>query len=308
MTDIFVSRIGFSTGEAAALGALPEILTTTGAADRLARGGLARYRESKLTAWELAADSARSTLDTETADTTDDVDVVVYATDSFWDGADRELDAARFLQAARLDRTPLVGVGLTGCANFAGALRTTVAYLRGGEATAALLAVTDVCQPGQRLLAGGTGILSDGAATCVVGSRRPERGLRLIGLTMAVEAGLHAVTAAFDSMAMAKATARGVNRATEALYRESGLGPADFAYLVTNNYVESTVQIFAGMAGIPYDRTYRDTAADYGHCYAADILINLATMSSTHLLEPEDRVLAIVTGHNSWGCMAFEVV
>jgi len=302
---IFLTRIGFAVGESARIASLPEISPSTEALDRLTRGGLANFRQSDLSAWQLAADSAWLTLDSSS---TAAVNLVVYATDTFWGSDEHEMDAARFLQAAGLERTPLIGVGLAGCANFAVAMRTAVACLRGGDATTALVATADVCQPGQRLFGGGIGVLSDGAATCVVGTRRPEHGLQLLGMTMAVEAGLHALTSASEPMAMAKATARGVHRAATALYEKTGLSPGDFSYLVTNNYIESSLRIFANMAGLPFDRTYRGTVAGYAHCFAADALINFATMTSERILESGDRVLAIVSGYNSWACMAFSVV
>ncbi|WP_162793462.1 3-oxoacyl-[acyl-carrier-protein] synthase III C-terminal domain-containing protein [Rhodococcus sp. AQ5-07] len=288
---------------------MPEILPSTETLDRLTRGGLANIRQSDLAAWQLAVDSARLTLDSSA---TADVDLVVYATDTFWGNDEHELDAGRFLQAAGLERTPLIGVGLAGCANFAVAMRTAVACLRDGDATTALVATADVCQPGQRLLDSGIGVLSDGAATCVVTTRRPEHGLQFLGITMAVEAGLHALRSASEpmaiGMAMAMATSRGVQRAVTALYEKTGLSPGDFSYLVTNNYVESSLKVFANAAGLPFDRTYRGTVAGYGHCFAADALINFATMTSERILEPGDRVLAIVAGYNSWACMAFSVV
>lgn len=302
---IFLTQIGFTVGEAAPIASLPEIAQPTEVLDRLTRGGLANFRQSDLPAWQLAADSALLTLDSSA---TAAVDLVVYATDSFWGSDEHELDAARFLQAAGLERTPLIGVGLAGCANFAVAMRTAEACLRGGDATTALIATTDVCPPGQRLLGGGIGVLSDGSATCVATTRRPEQGLQLLGITMAVEAGLHALTPDSDPMAMAMATARGVHRAATALYEKTGLRPEDFSYLVTNNYIESSLEVFANTAGLPFDRTYRGTVAGYGHCFAADALINFATMASERILEPGDRVLAIVAGYNSWACMAFSII
>ncbi|MFJ3039050.1 MULTISPECIES: beta-ketoacyl-[acyl-carrier-protein] synthase family protein [Streptomyces] len=303
--DIFLTRIGVAVGESNDIAVLPEILSSE-ALEQLTRGGLAHFRQSDRQAWQLAADSATSTLDPSSS--TAAVDLVVYATNTFWDSADPELDAARFLQAMGLNRTPLIGVSLANCANLAVAVRTAVACLRGGDATTALVATTDVCRPGQRLLGGGIGVLSDGAATCVVSTRRPEHGLQLLGTTMTVEAGLHALTSESEPMAMAMATARGVRRAAAALYERTGLGPADFSYLVTNNYLEPTLRTFANAAEVPFDRTYRGTVAGYSHCFAADALINVSAMASESIIEPGDRILAIVSGYNSWGCMAFSVV
>ncbi len=106
---IFLTQIGFAVGESVRIAPLPEVSPATEALDRLTRGGLADFRQSDLSAWQLTADSACLTLDTSS---TAAVNLVVYATDTFWASDEHELDAARFLQAAWLERTPLIGVGL----------------------------------------------------------------------------------------------------------------------------------------------------------------------------------------------------
>jgi 3-oxoacyl-[acyl-carrier-protein] synthase-3 len=274
MTDVFLSRIAYALGDPGDLDELPEITGPPGVADRLRDGGLAGYRRTDRQAWELAATSGRITLDAAPG-----IGSVVYATDTFRPRHDPEIAAARFLNATGLGRIPLVGVGYAGCANLALATRTAAALLRAGDTDSALLVTTDVCEPGQRLLTGGIAVLSDGAASCVATTIEPETGFRIIGQVTAIEASLHGLSADDESMAMATATGRGVSRVTTALYASTGLSAGDFAYLVTNNYVASSLRIFAGMAGIGFDRSYRATAADVGHCYAADPLISLAAMA-----------------------------
>lgn len=305
MPDVFLSKIAYALGERHDLTELPEIMEPPGVANRLIAGGLSSFRLAKQAAWELAADSVRSTLDPAVP-----IDAVAYATDSFWCHDDQEIAAARFLEAAGLGRTPLIGTGYAGCANIALAIRTSAACLRSGDADSMLLVTTDLCEPGHRLLSGGIAVLSDGAASCIASTAAPVTGFRVLGQAMSVEAGLHSLSAnaSAEAMAMATATGRGVARTTAALYAKTGLAATDFAYLVTNNYTESSLRIFAGMTGIGFDRAHRSTVADVGHCYAADALINLASLDAAGMLEPDDRVLAVVTGHNTWACLALEVL
>ena len=303
--DIFVTQIGFETGNLTPITSLPQLTRSPELLDRLTRGGLVNFRQSDLSAWQLAANSARLSFDRSTTST---VDIVIYATDTYWDSDGHELDAAWFLQTTGLESTPLIGVGLAGCANFAIAMRTASAYLSAGDAATALIATADICPPEQRILGGGIGVLSDGAATCVATTCRPKHGLQLLGLTMAVEAGLHALLPESEPIAMAMATARGVRRAVSELYEKTGLSPEDFAYLVTNNYIEPTLKIFASSAGLPFSRTYLGAVADYSHCFAADALINLTAMAEEGIPEPGDLILLIVSGYNSWSCMAFSVI
>jgi 3-oxoacyl-[acyl-carrier-protein] synthase-3 len=235
------------------------------------------------------------------------VDAVVYATDTFWQ-PEATKGPARLLEALGCSRTPLYGAALHECGNLGAALHTARATVAAGLAHDVLVLTTDVCRPGGRLMGGNLSVLSDGAASCLVGTARPDSGFRLIAMQTAVEGAMHRINITTDTIAVVKATSDGLGRASKAAYVAAGVQPTDAKLLVTNNYGRSSLRIFAASVGMGFDKVYHANNADIGHCFAADVLIDLEALRTGGDLRPGDLVVALMTGTHAWTCAAFEYV
>jgi 3-oxoacyl-[acyl-carrier-protein] synthase-3 len=300
---VHVSAFAHALGEPHEVARLEEVLAE-GAAEDLAREGLVHYRAASGPAWELAAASAVATL-AAAGRGPGDVDLVVYATNTFWDSASGDGSPARCLDHAGLTHTPLCGVALNGCGNGGLALRTARAWVGAGQARCVLVVTTDRCRPGRRLMPGRFSVLSDGAASCLVTAAPAGPGFRLLAAEAAVDATMHAIDPDADVLDMLKATAGGVRAAVERLRGHVADG-TEFAHLVTNNYTTTASQIFCHCAGVPFERAFLDNLAAMGHCFGADVLIGLARLLESGRAGRGDRVLAIDSGHGFWGAAALE--
>lgn len=205
--DIYISGLQHALGEPQPLEELPEV-QAAGEASALAADGLRLVRVSDLEPWELAAQSAELTvapLDRES------ITSVLYATDTFWPKGAADRAPARFLDQMGLQRTPLRGIGFEGCGNAGGLLAAAAAEALGsGTATTALCVTTDCAAAGERLMGANVSVLSDGAASFIVSRSRPSSGFRVLAIGRAIEAGMHRLDVATDTMAVVKATADGI--------------------------------------------------------------------------------------------------
>jgi 3-oxoacyl-[acyl-carrier-protein] synthase-3 len=91
-----------------------------------------------------------------------------------------------------------------------------------------------------------------------------------------------------------------------ALFDAGGFNGSGVAHLVTHNYGGSAVRIMASAIGVPADRIWCPTAADIGHCFAADTLINLAALGESGALRSGDRLVTLMTGTAVWGCASLQ--
>jgi 3-oxoacyl-[acyl-carrier-protein] synthase III len=296
MTEVYLSRIGVALGDPVPIAELPEVVAA-GSAANLEKEGLSRCLVSGRTSWELAIEAAGRTLE-GLPSVVDSVDAVVYVSDSYLDGP----APLRVLDAIGLSQIPFYGTGMAGCGNLSSALQTARCLVLAGVARVVLVITTDVCPPGRRLMGANLSVLSDGAASCLVSAEPGQGGFRLLDVRTAVDASLHALALDSQTLPVLKATALGIRRLGTALFEAGGFNGSAVAHLVTHNYGGSAVRIMASAIGVPADRIWCPTAADLGHCFAADALINLAALGESGALHPGDRLLALMTGEAVWGC------
>ncbi|HZM75638.1 MAG TPA: 3-oxoacyl-[acyl-carrier-protein] synthase III C-terminal domain-containing protein [Candidatus Limnocylindrales bacterium] len=293
MTEVYLSRIGVALGEPVPIAELPEVVAA-GSAANLEKEGLSRCLVSDRAPWELAIEAARRTL----GEPPSNVDAVVYVYDSYPD----DPAPLRVLEATGLAQIPFYGAGMAGCGNLSTALQAARCLVLAGVARTVLVITADACPPGRRLMGANLSVLSDGAASCLVSAEPGEGAFRLLDVRTAVEASLHALALDSQTLPVLKATAFGIRRMGTALFDAGGFSGSEVAHLITHNYGGSAVRIMASAIGVPADRIWCPTAADIGHCFAADALINLAALGESGALRSGDRLLALMTGTAVWGC------
>jgi 3-oxoacyl-[acyl-carrier-protein] synthase III len=302
--DIYISNLEQALGDPRPMDELSEV-QTAGNAAALQADGLRSVRISDFEPWELAARSAERTLFSCGRDS---VGAVFYATDSFWSESATVRGPARFLDRLDLQQTPLHGVGFEGCANAGGLIATGADALRAGTAASALCVTTDRAAPGARLMGANVSVLSDGAASFLIGNRRPDSGFRVLATSRAVEAGMHQLDVATDTMAVVKATADGVKRAISSALERTGLEASSISHVVANNYGRTSLKIFCAAGGVPFDLLHRENVAEVGHCFAADTLINLRSLLERELVCDGELCLVLCSGFSNWSATVLEYV
>ncbi|MFG2847117.1 hypothetical protein ACGF12_28665 [Kitasatospora sp. NPDC048296] len=274
------------------------------AAERLAHERLEGYYEADVPPWQLAADSAAETLKRAGVEPTD-LDLVIYASESTDSRVDLSRDPDRFAMAAGAETVPLLGATANVCANFGAALRIARNAIQVGDARRVLLVTTDVWDDRSRLVDAGTCLMSDAAASVLVTADRPDEGWLVGDIHSATDHAMHDVDPAVDTIAMVRRTAGGMRRAAEGFFASHRLRREDYPRIVVGNVGLTVLRVLAAAGGLDLGRMVTQTAQN-GHCFAADVIVNLAE------IEPEarhgDRVLALSTGHNYWTCVGLQRV
>ncbi|MFC0436901.1 3-oxoacyl-[acyl-carrier-protein] synthase III C-terminal domain-containing protein [Kutzneria buriramensis] len=260
--------------------------------------GLRHCRVADRPVVELAAASARRTLAAVPPDT---VDAVVFCSDNspepsptaeIWD----------FLDAVGLPRTPATFVSGAGCGNLGPALNVARGMVLTGDRSAVLVVTADRVREGTRYLANGQTVMSDAAASCVVGAEAFGAGfeLRAIADSCRVDIG----TVADRPILVARATTQGIRSAVRGVTERLSLTTNDFRHLVTGNYGRSALDFLATSAGVPTDRVAAPLLADAGHCFAGDPLITLSSLVDTGQLGGDDQALMLTVSPRSWSAIA----
>lgn len=280
----------------------------SGLLDRLRTYGFAYCSVSERSPSALAAESARS-LFSLTGVCPADVDAVVYATCSHRSEPSSTQERAvreGVLEPLELSSARLFGVWLGESGNLVSAFRLARSLLVARGMTAVLILVADGVPklPGEyRAMPNAVTINGDGAAACLLstwipGSYRLE-GIGQVASPAMCQAGRRpGLREYLEFMA-------GVKAALALLYQTSGTSADCYQWMVTNNYSETNISDFAGVAGIPSERVFRDNVSRHGHAFTADGLINLFDLTESADIHPGERVLVLSTGPFSWGAIGF---
>jgi 3-oxoacyl-[acyl-carrier-protein] synthase-3 len=236
-----------------------------------------------------------------------DVDAVLYASSSHRsEPSSSQQQAVReaVLEPLGLQAAPLFGVWLNQSGNLVSALRLARSLLVArGMRTVVVVAADAIPQlPGEfRAMANAVTINGDGAAACLLSShlRGPYQ---LEGIGQAAAAGMATENRGRGLREYLEFLA-GVRRALAQLYSACGTSGPSYRHLIANNYSQANLDDFADVAGVPKDRLFRDNVPKYGHVFTADALINLAGLTQTVEVLPDERVLLLSTGPVSWGAI-----
>jgi 3-oxoacyl-[acyl-carrier-protein] synthase-3 len=292
----FLSNVAVSLGSGVPLASIPDVRDADASA-RLSAEGLATVCIAADGPADLAAASIAGALDGG-----DRPDLHTLATTTCWP------EVADVTARAGLSTVPMIGVTRNACANLLPALRVARSVLAAEEDTATVLVtLLDAVRDGPRMLAGGIGVLSDGAASCLVTSERPPSGWVIAGAEVANDFRLERDDGAdpVRSAEVAHSMGREIRAALERLAAGSGVTLNGYDVVLMNNYTGSTLAAFAKLIDAPMERLYDATRSDVSHCFSADPLIDLAAMESS-APPAGTRVFALVCGPGVWGMLALE--
>lgn len=290
---IYLGSFGESLGDAYPIESLLD--TPSQVVDRLLCDGHCYYRRTSRRPWELAADSALQSL----LGVAGRPDLVVYCTSTLCGLENQVNGPAAFVDKLGLTTVQLIAVSMAGCANVGAGLSVAAAMLKSGAATTALLVTTDVGLPDMRIVRDGVGILSDGAASCILSTMPGSGDICLRGIGSDSNWKMYGSPPGFATTG--RMLARGLRRAIDPVLRQDLVGPDRVSYVVTNNYTTSILELFTEAARIAPERLYAPTRAEIAHCHSADTLINLSRLPIRDL-PTTSRVLLLSTGTHYWAC------
>lgn len=298
---IHFGGITHSLGEAREIGELDPLREDPKRLERFLRMGFRHYRRSGATAVELAFDCAKRTLEA-TGVRGASVDAILYCTETFGE-PDFYHSLSRACQALGLDAAFQIGISLTGCGNFSSGLKTGASLIASGGFRRVLLLCADRAAqgPASRLMEPGVGIVSDGAAGCLL-SEDATLPYRLLHVELLAKNAMGTLDPARDFMKYNMESFEGRRDVFSRTYAKLGAAPADVALLVTNNYGSNTMKGFASESGVGMDRIFAGNVAANGHVSAADNLINLEACRDR--LPAGGLALMLSTGPFSWGLAA----
>lgn len=301
--ELYLSGIHIAAGDQVSIFDIPELAEGDLLA-RLRAGGLLNVKVFSRPEWQMAASCARATVGRVGHDVA--LDTVIYASD----GRDAGQNISRFLHAAGLGNVVGIGTNLNGCANFGAMLTVSGALVGSGSSTGCLLVSVDSVPPERnRLLSGDIGVLSDVAASAVVSTDATLLpAYRILGVASAASAELALAESTQDGRTAAADFFDGIDDALARLASDTGTELSEFVHVISNNYTYPAVAALHEIAGIGMDRAYRATAAEFGHCHAADGLVSLDHLRREGLVRDGDKVLVLSTSTSTWFVTALRYV
>ncbi|MEU8827799.1 acyl carrier protein [Streptomyces sp. NPDC048636] len=263
-------------GELAELRAAPRLaaeLTSPAA-------GFVRYRWSEAPVTELMTAAVQRTLAAAGVPGAG-IDMVLLATDSLPAGRAAHRDVAELLQETGMSRATVSTLGLMDCATAMAAVGTAASLVRDGTARQVLVVsgdLADLSTGGQRVVAGGAAIASDGAASVLVSADAP--GLPV--LAMAHHADPEQEWGGGPPPQQLASRIRAYRELFERLAAHHPVPPAT-SLVLPSHFARHVMRMYLADVGFPADRIALDGVARLAHCQGSDPLITLADL----LAEPK---------------------
>jgi 3-oxoacyl-[acyl-carrier-protein] synthase-3 len=228
--------------------------------------GWGRVFRTERTLEQLAIDTGRGSLAGAGIDAAD-IDAVVLCC-TWMPGSANEHGAfvQTLLRGIGLGDIPVYGQSFNRCVNLLAGIDVAHALAQSGRYRRILVITTDrIFDEADRLVS--YAIFSDGAASCVVTTDEPADGFVIRGCATAQQTG-----SLESSNEISSDLAREVN---EKLLAPLEMKAGDIAALMHSHIFKPLLILKERQAGFTPDQLQPDHIARFGHCFAADPLINL---------------------------------
>lgn len=298
----------YALGQPRRVETLAEVATDPELRERLCgpSGGLCFYLESDHDALALAAESADATLAEGDLDP-EEISAVIFASDSMGEVRGRNARVEAWLRERGIDGAVPLLCSMGECSNLQIALSLASSLVR-AELHGAILVVsadvTRVAALGDRIAAGGIGIMSDAASSCIVASARDSEG----GFDLEAHAacrepaprGAEAVTGPLAVVRSLEQKIGAHGRLFAGLW-PGGRVPERLTRVFPSNFSRAVLRTFLAGHGFAVERLYEENLARLGHCLASDALIGLADYQRHEEIAPGDRFVMVGSGPKQLG-------
>ncbi|MER6299986.1 3-oxoacyl-ACP synthase [Kitasatospora sp. NPDC001539] len=242
---------------------------------------------------ELAIDSGTATLRAAGVDPAE-VDALILCSTRFPGGPRTHgRFVERILTGTGLERAAFLGITLNRCTNLLVALDTAHALVAAGRHRRILVVTTDRIEDEKERMES-FALFSDGAASCLV-SAGDTAGA---GSGTGAHYRIRSTAAAQEAAALDwshEISADLAREANERLLAPLGLAPDQVDGLLHANLFLPLVTMKERQAGFTARQLYTANITRFGHCFAADPLINLADQECAGLLRDGGHYLAAVS-------------
>lgn len=227
---------------------------------------------------------------------------LIYATESVTGHRLME-DMSSLVEALEIPDVPAMAIAGNGCANLATALKVARNAIFAEGSDDILIVTATVAEA--RYQETGETLVSDGAASFLLSRAPRSAGFRV--LAIAVQSRAEPPPAA-ESMAGARTTAHAIRACKADLRRQ--LGPQWTPdHFFTGNYGPTSMTFLGISAGVSELSEFSfATAADIGHCMAADLLITLDRWEREAARKHGESLLLLASGPRMWSLIALEYV
>jgi 3-oxoacyl-[acyl-carrier-protein] synthase III len=307
MKAFSIRAISSELGELRDIGGVPELQQNPELLAGLREAGLQQYAHSSLTPPALALPSIKRTLLASKL-RGDEIDTVVFATNSFWkEGFYTMPDVQNMLVDAGLTRAFVMGVFLSGCNNFAAALRTAGGLVASEGKRNVLVVCTDVVEPssGSRILMKNVAVISDAALSLIV-SPAGEGDFDVLQIGYHSTPQMATLSYEENQAAYVMGTIEGVRGAVDGALAPLAMKTSDVRRVFLNNYVRPAVTMLADKAGFAEEQCHFENIARFAHAYAADALINVVDAHRTRPFERGETALLIGSSPTNWGAVLLQ--
>ncbi|GLU34937.1 3-oxoacyl-ACP synthase [Trinickia caryophylli] len=194
-----------------------------------------------------------------------------------------------FIRSLGLTRAFPIGVTLSNCAAFIGAIAMASEWVSRDPSKTVLVITADKLYD-ERLRMHKFALLSDCAASCLV--RHPTRtGYRIAGHQFSISRSPVSNNLGQDDHELE-------TRFLADLFASTGLEKHDLRGVLTSNLFKPISSLRGRRLGFSQHQLYLDAVPRFGHCFAADAFINLLDFEANNGIEPGDKFLLTADGPN----------
>lgn len=301
---VYLTGLAYELGDLCDIREIDDLKRSSQLLDMLLMLNLDKYSKSQLTASELAKNSVLQTLE-KAQIYREDIDVVIYATNSFWNlGAGVNgtglPEVARLIDELALEQAYPIGINLSECGNLHSALRVAASLIRAEDCENVLIVTTDKNSEEERILQGTLSVLSDGAASFLLTSSREKGEFELLCTSQYINSKASHIDP--KTPEFMEETIEGVKQTANIALKKINKKPNDFHRLITNCYNISVSRTFCHILGFNEAQTYTKNISRFAHAWASDNIINLHDFSIESPLLTDELAMLIGTGSSGWGC------
>jgi 3-oxoacyl-[acyl-carrier-protein] synthase III len=258
--------------------------------DLYRQAGFESYAESELPMRELAYRSAVQTLDASGIQR-GEIGICLYVAESFdRDEVVNSEEVNRLLVGLGLGSAVPIHISVSNCANIISALRVAIALIAAGETKHVLVVSVDKAsrRSGGRMMFQEMSIKSDISLSCLVSAP----GAGSFGVMYLGQRNNAALVGdeALDSKTYAISKFNGIRSSARQAREALALGPADFAWIITNNYSREVTRMFVELCGFRKEAARFANTGRFAHAVAGDVLINLRDLELEGAIRPGDRI------------------
>lgn len=270
--------------------------------EALADAGVDRYWTTAREPWRLAADAVRLSLAEAEVDPAD-IDVLLYATNSFWDpDFPTNATASALMQEVGLTRAFPVGIHLARCANTQVGLRHAAALIACGQAERVVFVCVDKAEPGtDRLVSPKISVRTDAAASVLITAADGKGGFAVVDTVLTMDPTLGLIDPEVQFSEYLSGVTSGLIATVEDLLARSEAEVVDIDALLPNNYNRWITRSMAKLGGFSDEQIYLDNVGRVAHAVAADNLINLRDYTDSRGPAAGDLLLMLASGPSQWG-------